>query len=155
MAAKSISSGSWGATRLEKTPPNIIATMITKLTAPSGCCRQNSRMALRGRGISTGAGVDGASVVMAFRSAADVRRHVPNGSLHPCGGGTGRGVPQARQLTLDKCSGPLPPAWCFAATPLPVPPPQGGGEPRGARLVNSRFGVRGNERGLHVGASAV
>src|SRR6266478_5184686 len=75
-------------------------------------------------------------------------RVVPQRSLPPCGGGTGRGVAtnterEARLVhrlatmggciyrvaTWNRCS-----ACC---TPLPVPPPQGGREPWGTHLRNS------------------
>jgi hypothetical protein len=47
-------------------------------------------------------------------------------------------------LRLNKCSQPVracavsDPTQCFVATPLPVPPPQGGREPCGAHLRDSR-----------------
>src|SRR5262245_18871054 len=39
--------------------------MITKLTAPSGCWRENSSSALRGRGFAAAVGRVGASIAMA------------------------------------------------------------------------------------------
>src|SRR5690349_10840 len=75
-------------------------------------------------------------------------RAVPQRSLPPCGGGTGRGVERARRLLLvlfatlraRQASRPV-----FVATPLPVPPPPkgrsrpsstgcGGREPWGTHL---------------------
>src|SRR5215510_7592529 len=79
-------------------------------------------------------------------------RAVPQRSLPPCGGGTGRGVQPA--LHLFVIAGPtnggsnVLATWVFApeylrarrliATPLPVPPPQGGRERCGTHLRNSR-----------------
>jgi tripartite-type tricarboxylate transporter receptor subunit TctC len=82
---------------------------------------------------------------------SDLRRSVPHGSLPPCGGGTGRGVATHSEraiVTLQKDVTPL----CLertslaadaalAVTPLPVPPPQGGREPCGARLRNARIAL--------------
>src|SRR6266545_587794 len=76
-------------------------------------------------------------------------RAVPQRSLPPCGGGTGRGVQQSngpclRSETQSPHSRYLEPAQdllrteCFVATPLPVPPPHGGREPCGTHLRNSR-----------------
>jgi hypothetical protein len=70
-------------------------------------------------------------------------RTVPRRSLPPCGGGTGRGVSNrhcgclqfdvafsrcSRSRRRDRC------LQCSIATPLPVPPPQGGREPCGTHL---------------------
>src|SRR5215470_17149541 len=78
-------------------------------------------------------------------------RAVPQRSLPPCGGGTGRGVQQAqrlfpiryrtnaaprflifRNLSAETASRTVP-----CRHPLPVPPPQGGREPCGTHLRNS------------------
>jgi hypothetical protein len=77
-------------------------------------------------------------------------RAVPHRSLPPCGGGTGRGVQQRcfwfvstiRQVTPNAAGrrsrvGEESRLQCFVATPLPVPPPQGGREPWGTHLRNS------------------
>src|SRR4051794_25255524 len=63
----------------------------------------------------------------------------------PCGGGTGRGVQQAQCLFPNAivafcvlvCSEDWLRARRFIATPLPVPPPQGGREPGGTHLRTS------------------
>src|SRR5262245_54952140 len=80
-------------------------------------------------------------------AALAVRRSVPHGSLPLCGGGTGRGVTAnaefAANLICSKQRGAtslreVPTARSeFVATPLPVPPPQGGRERCGARLRNA------------------
>src|SRR5262245_51937811 len=49
MAAKSMCSGSYGATHSEKMPAKVINTMMTKLAAPSGCCAAKSSSAPRSR----------------------------------------------------------------------------------------------------------
>src|SRR6266545_4960450 len=46
-------------------PANIMMTMMTKLTAPSGCWRANSSTALCERDVSAGAGAVGTSIAMA------------------------------------------------------------------------------------------
>src|SRR5262245_459047 len=67
-----MSYGLWGATQAEKIPANIIAKMMTKLTAPSGCCQANSTIALRRRGIGSDAGSALEDIVMAS-AVADAR----------------------------------------------------------------------------------
>src|SRR5215471_13935761 len=73
-------------------------------------------------------------------------RAMPQRSLPPCGGGTGRGVaafgsyprsasPHAARSPF--CGREESRLQCFVATPLPVPPPQGGREPCGAHLRTS------------------
>src|SRR5712691_13460935 len=69
--AKSISSGFCGATHPEKMPANIMTKIMTKLTAPNGCCRQKSRNALGTE--SAGAGATGTSIVIGASVIADPR----------------------------------------------------------------------------------
>src|SRR5882672_2918044 len=81
----------------------------------------------------------------------DLRRSAPHGSLPPCGGGTGRGVAAgaevavvtSRKVVAPLCSERinLTAHSAFAATPLPVPPPQGGRERCGARLRNGSIAL--------------
>src|SRR6185369_6961840 len=81
-----------------------------------------------------------------FASAStlrELRGCVPHGSLPPCGGGTGRGVQRPLRLFEIRCpcacvSHGEPYASCLVATPLPVPPPQGGRERCGSALHNQR-----------------
>src|SRR5689334_10526989 len=78
----------------------------------------------------------------------EMGRPMPQRSLPPCGGGTGRGVQQrcfgsyrrfdnSRPAAAAFSSRQEPRLQCFAATPLPVPPPQGAREPCGAHLRTS------------------
>src|SRR5215475_14447499 len=77
-----------------------------------------------------------------------MRRREPHGSLPPCGGGTGRGVtaiaelrPPARsRVNVFNTRTPLTKKVSadslLVATPLPVPPPQGGRERCGTGVRN-------------------
>src|SRR5262245_20775558 len=63
-------------------------------------------------------------------TSLELRRRVPHRPLPPCGGGTGRGVLRFRH----NC-----------ATPLPIPPPQGGREEAAApALLHCKQCARGN-----------
>src|SRR5262252_4144444 len=67
----------------------------------------------------------GVIIVLSLRTTCvALRRAVPQRSLPPCGGGTGRGVTARTE---------------FAATPLPIPPPPPG------RLRPSSTGYGGRE----------
>src|SRR5258708_6007243 len=69
-------------------------------------------------------------------------RAMPQGSLPPCGGGTRRGVQNALRLFLSSVQQTPPAAVASRSVlrryPSPCPPPQGGREPWGAHLRNSR-----------------
>src|SRR2546427_10884278 len=69
--AKSISSGFCGATHPEKMPANIMTKIMTKLTAPNGCCRQKSRNALGTE--SAGGRATGTSIVVRASLRSDSR----------------------------------------------------------------------------------
>src|SRR5262249_31486769 len=72
-----------------------------------------------------------------------LRRSVPHGSLPPCGGGRGvdANAECARKLLRQRRGSffreTLIANSVLVATPLPVPPPQGGRERWGARLRNA------------------
>src|SRR5499426_999780 len=81
---------------------------------------------------------------------SDLRRSAPHGSLPPCGGGTGRGVNTNAErvpILLLRQNGRaishevLTATSVLVATPLPVPPPQGGRERCGARLRNASIAL--------------
>src|SRR5262245_8979803 len=66
----------------------------------------------------------GVIIVLSLRTTCmALRQTAPQRSLPPCGGGTGRGVTTHTE---------------FAATPLPIPPPQGGREESAARAPRLR-----------------
>src|SRR5262249_1899217 len=83
-------------------------------------------------------------------TALELRRPVPQRSLPPCGGGTGRGVATRAELAVVNSREDIAPPcaeWTslaahsvFAVTPLPVPPPPPG------RLRPSSTGYGGRER---------
>src|SRR6476660_3733694 len=81
----------------------------------------------------------------------ELKRSVPQRSLPPCGGGTGRGVATGDEFAIITSRVDSAP-FCserirvaarspFDVTPLPVPPPQGGRERWGARLHSASIAL--------------